>query len=75
MNAGTYYWGYILDVNSDVDEASESNNARTCNQITLQEDLPDIEATTVSTSTSSAVMGDTITVQYRIDNIGTDYTG
>ena len=75
MNAGTYYWGYILDVDSDVDEASESNNARTCDQITLQEDLPDIEATTVSTSTSSAVMGDTITVQYRIDNIGTDYTG
>ena len=75
MNAGTYYWGYILDVDSDVDEASESNNARTCDQITLQEDLPDIEATTVSTSSSSAVMGDTITVQYRIDNIGTDYSG
>ena len=38
MNAGTYYWGYILDVDSDVDEASESNNARTCDQITLQEE-------------------------------------
>ncbi len=75
MNAGTYYWGYILDVDSDVDEASESNNARTCNQITLQEDLPDLEATSVSTSSSSAIMGDTITVQYRIDNIGTDYSG
>ena len=75
MNAGTYYWGYILDVDSDVDEASESNNVRTCDQITIQEDLPDIEATTVSTSSSSAVMGDTITVQYRIDNIGTDYSG
>ena len=24
INAGTYYWGYILDVDSDVDEASES---------------------------------------------------
>ena len=75
MNAGTYYWGYILDVNSDVDESSESNNVRTCGQITLQEDLPDVEATSVSTSSSSVVMGDTITVQYRIDNIGTDYTG
>ena len=75
MNAGTYYWGYILDVNSDVDESSESNNVRTCGQITLQEDLPDIEAISVSTSSSSVVMGDTITVQYRIDNIGTDYTG
>ena len=75
INAGTYYWGYILDVDSDVDEASESNNARTCGQITLQEDLPDLEATSVSTSTSSATMGDTITVQYRIDNIGTDYSG
>ncbi len=75
LNAGTYYWGYILDVNSDVDESSESNNVRTCNQITLQEDLPDIEATSVSTSSSSVVMGETITVQYRIDNIGTDYTG
>ncbi|MEE2747025.1 MAG: CARDB domain-containing protein [Candidatus Thermoplasmatota archaeon] len=75
MNAGTYYWGYILDVDSDVDEASESNNVRTCNQITLQEDLPDLEATSVSTSSSSATMGDTITVQYRIDNIGTDYSG
>ena len=75
MNAGTYYWGYILDVDSDVDEASESNNARTCNQITLQEDLPDLEATSVSTSSSSAIMGNTITVQYRIDNIGTDYSG
>ncbi|MBI31883.1 MAG: hypothetical protein CMB72_04790 [Euryarchaeota archaeon] len=75
MNAGTYYWGYILDVDSDVDEASESNNARTCNQITLQEDLPDLEAASVSTSSSSAIMGDTITVQYRINNIGTDYSG
>ena len=75
MNAGTYYWGYILDVDSDVDEASESNNVRTCDQITLQEDLPDLEATSVSTSSSSATMGDTITVQYRIDNIGTDYSG
>ena len=75
MNAGTYYWGYILDVDSDVDEASESNNARTCDQITLQEDLPDLEATSVSTSSSSVTMGDTITVQYRIDNIGTDYSG
>ncbi len=75
INAGTYYWGYILDVDSDVDEASESNNARTCDQITLQEDLPDLEATSVSTSSSSAIMGDTITVQYRIDNIGTDSSG
>ncbi|MED5374945.1 MAG: CARDB domain-containing protein, partial [Candidatus Thermoplasmatota archaeon] len=75
MNAGTYYWGYILDVDSDVDEVSESNNARTCNQITLQEDLPDLEAASVSTSSSSAIMGDTITVQYRINNIGTDYSG
>ncbi len=75
LNAGTYYWGYILDVNSDVDESSESNNIRTCGQITLQEDLPDIEATSVSTSSSSVVMGETITVQYRIDNVGTDYSG
>ena len=75
LNAGTYYWGYILDVNSDVDESSESNNVRTCGQITLQEDLPDLEATSVSTSSSSVVMGDTITVQYRIDNTGTDYSG
>lgn len=75
LNAGTYYWGYILDVNSDVDESSETNNVRTCGQVTLQEDLPDIEASSVSTSSSSAVMGETITVQYRIDNIGTDYTG
>ena len=75
LNAGTYYWGYILDVNSDVDESSESNNVRTCGQITLQEDLPDIEATSVGTSSSSVVMGETITVQYRIDNIGTDYSG
>jgi len=75
LSAGTYYWGYILDVDSDVDEASESNNVRTCDQITLQEDLPDIEATSVGTSSSSAVMGETITVSYRIDNIGTDYTG
>ncbi len=69
LNAGTYYWGYILDVNSDVDESSESNNDRTCGQITLQEDLPDLEATSVSTSSSSVVMGETVTVQYRIDNI------
>ena len=75
LNAGTYYWGYILDVNSDVDESSETNNVRTCGQITLQEDLPDIEASSVSTSSSSVVMGETITVQYRIDNVGTDYTG
>ena len=75
LNAGTYYWGYILEGNSDVDESRETNNVRTCGQITLQEDLPDIEATSVGTSSSSVVMGETITVQYRIDNVGTDYSG
>ena len=73
MNAGTYYWGYILDVNTDVDESSETNNARTCGQVTIQDDLPDIVADDIDTSSSSAVMGDTITVNYRIDNDGTDY--
>ncbi|MBT4059753.1 MAG: hypothetical protein HOE69_05540 [Euryarchaeota archaeon] len=75
MNAGTYYWGYILDVNTDVDESSETNNVRTCGQVTIQDDLPDIVADDIDTSSSSAVMGDTITVNYRIDNDGTDYTG
>ncbi|MBS71595.1 MAG: hypothetical protein CMO20_01395 [Thermoplasmata archaeon] len=75
MSAGTYYWGYILDVNSDVDESSETNNARTCGQVTIQDDLPDIVADDIDTSSSSAVMGDTITVNYRIENDGTDYTG
>ena len=75
MSAGTYYWGYILDVNTDVDESSETNNARTCGQVTIQDDLPDIVADDIDTSSSSAVMGDTITVNYRIDNDGTDYTG
>jgi subtilase family serine protease len=75
MNAGTYYWGFIVDVDADVDEADENNNGYTCNQMTLLEDLPDLEATSVGTSSSSVVMGDTITVSYRIDNIGTDYSG
>jgi len=75
MNAGTYYWGFIVDVDADVDEADENNNGYACNQMTLQEDLPDLEATSVGTSSSSVVMGDTITVSYRIDNIGTDYSG
>jgi len=75
MNAGTYYWGYILDVNTDVDESSETNNVRTCGQVTIQDDLPDIVADDIDTSSSSAVMGDTITVNYRIENDGTDYTG
>ncbi|MDP6741838.1 MAG: CARDB domain-containing protein [Candidatus Thalassarchaeaceae archaeon] len=76
MNAGTYYWGFLIDVRTDVDEQSESNNAYTCsNQITIQDDLPDIVADDIDTSSSSAVMGDTITVNYRIENDGTDYTG
>ena len=76
MSAGTYYWGFLIDVRTDVDEQSETNNAYTCsNQITIQDDLPDIVADDIDTSSSSAVMGDTITVNYRIDNDGTDYTG
>ena len=76
MSAGTYYWGFLIDVRTDVDEQSENNNAYTCSsQITIQDDLPDIVADDIDTSSSSAVMGDTITVNYRIDNDGTDYTG
>ena len=75
LNAGTYYWGFIVDINDDVDEADENNNGYTCNQVTLQDDLPDLEAYSVGTSSSSAVMGDTITVSYRIENLGTDYSG
>ena len=76
MNPGTYYWGFLIDVRTDVDEQSESNNAYTCNtQITIEDDLSDIVADDVGTSTSSVVMGDTISVTYRIENDGNDYTG
>lgn len=75
LNPGTYYWGYIVDVDDDVDEQDENNNGYTCNQVTVEDDLPDIVADSVGTSTSSVVMGDTISVTYRIDNDGHDYTG
>ena len=75
MNPGTYYWGYLLDVRTDVDEQNENNNDYTCNQITVEDDLPDIVADDVGTSTSSVVMGDTISVTYRLENDGNDYTG
>ena len=75
MNPGTYYWGYIVDVDDDVDEQDENNNDYTCNQVTIEDDLPDIVADDVGTTSSSAVMGDTISVSYRIDNDGHDYTG
>lgn len=76
MNPGTYYWGFLIDVRTDVDEQSESNNAYTCNtQITIEDDLPDLVADSVGTSTSSVVMGDTISVSYRIENDGHDYSG
>jgi subtilase family serine protease len=75
MNPGTYYWGYLLDVRTDVDEQNENNNDYTCNQITVEDDLPDIVADAVGTSTNSVVMGDTISVTYRIENDGNDYTG
>ena len=79
MNPGTYYWGFLIDVrgtNGDVEEQSETNNAYTCsNQVVIEDDLPDIVADDIDTSSSSAVMGDTITVNYRIENHGHDYTG
>jgi subtilase family serine protease len=75
LNPGTYYWGYIVDVDDDVDEQDENNNDYTCSQVTIEDDLPDIVADDVGTSSSSAVMGDTISVTYRIDNDGHDYTG
>ncbi|MAK78170.1 MAG: hypothetical protein CL992_02730, partial [Euryarchaeota archaeon] len=75
MNAGTYEMGMIIDVDEDVDEADETNNVYSCGQITLQEDLADLEAYSVSTMSSSAAMGDTITVSYRVNNLGTDNSG
>jgi len=75
MNAGTYEMGLIIDVDDDVDEADETNNVYSCGQITLQEDLADLEAYSVSTTSSSAAMGDTIRVSYRVNNIGTDNSG
>ena len=76
MNPGTYYWGFLIDVRTDVDEQSETNNAYTCStQITIEDDLADVVADSVGTSTSSVVMGDTISVTYRIENDGHDYTG
>ena len=76
INPGTYYWGFLIDVRTDVDEQSETNNAYTCStQITIEDDLPDLVADSVGTSTSSVVMGDTISVTYRIENDGHDYSG
>jgi len=75
LSGGTYYWGYIVDIDSDVDEQDETNNDYYCGQITIEDDDPDLEADSVGTSSSSAVMGETITVSYRINNIGHDYSG
>jgi subtilase family serine protease len=75
LSGGTYHWGFIVDINSDVDEQDETNNIYYCGQITIEDDDADLEADSVGTSSSSAVMGDTITVSYRINNIGHDYSG
>ena len=75
LNPGNYYWGIIVDIDDDVSESNENNNAYVCNQVYIEDDLPDIFADSVGTSTSSVVMGDTITVTYRIENLGNDYTG
>lgn len=76
INPGTYYWGFIVDVRTDVVEQSETNNAYTCTtQIVIEDDIPDLFADNVGTSSSSAIMGDTISVSYRIDNDGHDYSG
>ncbi|HIG20250.1 MAG TPA: hypothetical protein EYQ78_05720 [Candidatus Poseidoniales archaeon] len=75
LNGGTYHWGFIVDINSDVDEQDETNNIYYCGQITIEDDDADLEADSVGTSSSSAVMGDTISVSYRINNIGHDYSG
>jgi len=76
LNPGTYYWGFLIDVRTDVDEQSETNNAYLCSsQVVIEDDLPDLFADDVGTSYSSAIMGDTISVSYRIDNDGHDYSG
>ena len=75
LNPGNYYWGFIVDIDDDVSESNENNNAYVCNQVYIEDDLPDIYADSVGTSSSSVVMGDTITVSYRIENLGNDYTG
>lgn len=75
LNPGTYYWGYIVDERDAVDEQDETNNDYTCNQVTIEDDLPDLVADRVSTSSSSAVMGEDISVSYRIENDGHDYSG
>ena len=76
LNPGTYYWGFIIDVRTDVDEQSETNNVYLCSsQVVIEDDLPDVFADDVGTSYSSGIMGDTISVTYRIENIGHDYTG
>ena len=75
LNPGNYYWGFIVDIDDDVSESNENNNAYVCNQVYIEDELPDIFADSVGTSSSSVVMGDTITVSYRIENLGNDYTG
>ena len=75
LNPGNYYWGFIVDIDDDVSESNENNNAYVCNQVSIEDELPDIYADSVGTSSSSVVMGDTITVSYRIENLGNDYTG
>ena len=75
LNPGNYYWGFIVDIDDDVSESNENNNAYVCNQVYIEDELPDIYADSVGTSSSSVVMGDTITVSYRIENLGNDYTG
>ncbi|HMB89225.1 MAG TPA: CARDB domain-containing protein [Rhodothermales bacterium] len=75
--SGTRYIHHFVDSNNDEAESNENNNRST--QVTdpnADEDdvlitgLPNLQATITSLSSSSGTLGDVVTVNYRISNVG-----
>jgi Ca2+-binding RTX toxin-like protein len=68
---GTYYIGMIGDINNAVEEGDEDNATSIPVQITVVSAIPDLDIVLPATlSVEAAFPGDTITLNFDVDNVG-----
>ena len=77
LSDGTYWMGALVDVFYDVAETDESNNGGARNgQVTIYSGTsPDLEWSSLALSTSSWVVGNQVTADLTVDNIGDGNAG
>ena len=77
VTAGTYYLGVLADYSDQIVEADETNNVSTVLPLPVTAPAkPDLTITNLSVVETAATLGQTITISFDLNNIGTaDATG